>query len=155
MNSQTQSVQSLDRHLKALELRKAGVSYRHIAEQLGYRGVSGAHSAVARALKKAIQEPAAEVLKLELERLDALLLALWSDAKRGNYGAIDRTLKIMERRSKLLGLDIVTTTTQNLNIDMSTLTIAQVERIAHGEDPIGVLATPGVGGAGTSAPTGD
>jgi len=68
MNSQTQTVRTIDRQLQALELRKAGVSYRHIAEQLGYRGVSGAHSAVARALQKVIQEPATEVLSLELER---------------------------------------------------------------------------------------
>ena len=156
MNSQTQSVQTLDRHLQALELRKAGVSYRHIAQQLGYSGVSGAHSAVARALKQVIQEPGAQVLQLEVERLDALLLALWPNAKRGDYGAIDRVLKIMERRAKLLGLDMVAANTvQNLNIDMSTLAMGQVERIAHGEDPISVLATPSTGGVRTPAPGGD
>jgi len=156
MNSQTQTVRSIDRQLQALELRKAGVSYRQIAEQLGYRGVSGAHSAVARALKKVIQEPSAEVLSLELGRLDALLLALWTEAKRGSYGAIDRVLKVMDRRAKLLGLDVATTSmSQNLNIDMGTLTMKQVERIAHGEDPIGVLATPGDGSARTPPPPGD
>jgi len=35
--------------------------------------------------------------------------------------------------------------TQNVNIDLETLTIDQLERIAQGEDPIHVLATTGTG----------
>ena len=36
MDSQTRRVKALDRHLQALELRKAGATYQAIAEQLGY-----------------------------------------------------------------------------------------------------------------------
>lgn len=35
----------------------------------------------------------------------------------------------------------------NLDLDLSTLTDEQIERIANGEDPLNVLATPGTGGA--------
>ena len=37
--------------------------------------------------------------------------------------------------------------TTNLNVDLSQLTNEQLNRIAAGEDPIAVLATPGEGGA--------
>jgi hypothetical protein len=60
------------------------------------------------ALKATLQEPADELRKMELERLDRLLLAVWGQAAKGNQGGIDRALKIMERRAKLLGLDAPT-----------------------------------------------
>ena len=94
-----------DNQLKALELRKAGVSYQRIAETLGYKDASGAWRAVKSALKKPLQEPAAELRPLEVERLDAMLSAIWASVKQGQYGAQDRALKIMERRARLLGLD--------------------------------------------------
>jgi len=52
------------------------------------------------------------VLQLELERLDAMQAAIWDDAMNGHLGAIDRVLKIMERRAKLLGLDQLDVTQQ-------------------------------------------
>jgi hypothetical protein len=45
------------------------------------------------------------VRQLELERLDRLLIALWDLATGGSLGAIDRVLKVMQRRAELLGLD--------------------------------------------------
>ena len=33
-------------------------------------------------------------------------LAVWDEAAKGEYAAIDRVLKILERRAKLLGLDM-------------------------------------------------
>lgn len=49
--------------------------------------------------------PAEEVRTLEVARLDAMLLALWPQVKQGNQGAIEKALKVEERRAKLLGLD--------------------------------------------------
>jgi len=48
----TASVQALDKHLQALELRKGGASYQQIAQALGYSGPSGAFKAVETALKE-------------------------------------------------------------------------------------------------------
>ena len=103
---QEDAVKALDNQLKALELRKAGVSYQRIADALGYKSASGAHKAVHTALKKTLQEPADELRTLELERMDAALAAIWPSVKQGQYGAIDRYVKLSERRSKLLGLDM-------------------------------------------------
>ena len=105
---QQDAVNALDNQLKALELRKAGISYARIAETLGYKDGSGAWRAVKAALKKTLQEPSDELRMLEIERLDAMLAAIWGSVKQGQYGAQDRALKIMERRAKLLGLDAPT-----------------------------------------------
>ncbi len=42
----------------------------------------------------------------------------------------------------------------SLNIDLSKLSEDQLERIANGEDPVVVVATPGAGGAGEETPAG-
>lgn len=101
-------VDVLNKQLQALELRKAGVSYQKIAETLGYAHASGAHQAVESALKRTLQDPADEVRKLEIERLDAMLMALWPNVKNGQYKANEVAIRLMERRAKLLGLDAPT-----------------------------------------------
>jgi len=105
MRSLTRQVRAHERHLQALELRKAGVTYEVIATQLGYANASGARKAVVSALKATLREPAAELRELELARLDAMLLPLWRPVQAGDEKAVDRALRIMERRARLLGLD--------------------------------------------------
>jgi hypothetical protein len=108
MGNPARELSALERKLKALEMRKAGHTFQHIANELGYRSASGAFGAVMTALKKTLQEPADELRKLELERCDELLESLWD--KRHNPTYTDRILRIMERRAKLLGLDAPTKT---------------------------------------------
>lgn len=93
------------KHVKALELRLAGKSFDYIAKKLGYGYARSAHLAVEAALEKVIQEPASKLLAMERERLDRLLSAIWSTAEGGDLEAIDRCLKIMDRRAKYHGLD--------------------------------------------------
>lgn len=94
-----------ERARRALELRRAGVTYDLIAQQLGYKDASVAYNTVKRALKRALQEPADDVRELELSRLDRMESVLWPQALQGDQGAIDRLLKIADRRAKYLGLD--------------------------------------------------
>jgi hypothetical protein len=103
MDRLANKIASHERKLQALELRKAGASYAAIAEQLGYRSGSGAHAAVKAALRDTLREPADEVRKLELERLDAALLAIWRRVQAGDYAAIDRLIAIVNSRAKLTG----------------------------------------------------
>ncbi len=98
-------MRALDLQRQALELRKAGVDFRQIADRLGYRGPSGAHAAVKAALLATIQQPADEVRRLEVARLDAMLLAVWTKVREGDPAAVNSALKIMHRRALLLGLD--------------------------------------------------
>lgn len=100
-------VRAVERRRDALALRRSGATYQQIGERLGV-AVSTAHTAVQNALAGVADESdgaARELRALELERLDELQRSVWPEATRGGLAAIDRALKIMERRARLLGLD--------------------------------------------------
>jgi hypothetical protein len=98
------NIEAKERQRKALELRKLGCGYQEIADKLGYASTSSSHKAVKLALKELTREPAEEVLKLELERLDVATRAIAKQVRDGHLGAIDRWLRIIESRAKFLGL---------------------------------------------------
>jgi len=98
-------IEATEKQAKAVRLRIEGYTHQQIADKLGYEGRQGACDAVQAALKKTLKEPADDYRKLELERLDMMFQAIWDDVTNGKVNKIDRALKIMERRSKLLGLD--------------------------------------------------
>ncbi len=104
---------ALAREAEALHLRLSGATYQVIAEQLGI-SAPGAYKVVMRACERVhakTRESAQVVLHLELMRLDRLLFAVWPLAIEGkSLKAVDRVLKIMERRSRYLGLDAPTKT---------------------------------------------
>ena len=105
-----QSEQAAARRVEALNLRMAGASYRQIGARLGISEAQ-AHKDVARELDRLAaeaQEAAQQVLALELARLDMAQLAIAQQVRNGNLGAIDRWLRIGERRARLLGLDAPT-----------------------------------------------
>ena len=145
MGAQQTKVDTIDRQRQALELRRAGVSYRQIADHLGYAGPSGAHRAVASALKETLQEPADALRDLEAQRLDALQRALWPAASAGDVPAVRAMLSVMERRAKLLGLDspqrnelsgpngtpFVPVTPEDMAARFEQLVRAQRERLKH------------------------
>lgn len=92
---------------KALALRKAGASLRQIGTELGV-----SHQAVSKMILKELadlaehtQDLTVEYRQLELERLDTLTIGLWDRARHGDEAAVDRVLRVMERRARLLGLD--------------------------------------------------
>lgn len=104
-------------------MRKAGISTSEIATRFGIS--SGAvNSAVNRQLQRLNREALMaypEVLRLELERLDALQQAIWPLTQHRKVAApdgsemvvepdlkaIQQVLAIMDRRSKLLGMETV------------------------------------------------
>lgn len=90
---------------QALALRRAGFDYKTIAEKLGLKSTNAAFMMVDDALQLTLQEAADGVRKLELDRLDELQRKVWVQALQGNLGAMDRVLRIHERRAKLMGLD--------------------------------------------------
>jgi hypothetical protein len=103
-----EKVTAAERRSKALELRKLGLTYKKIGDQRGITE-AGAHKIVTTALQQLNEksaESAAEVRRLELERLDEYQLVVARDFKSDRaLGAVDRALRIQARRSKLLGLD--------------------------------------------------
>lgn len=95
----------IEKERQVLELRRAGASFEEIATRVGYRNRAAAHKAYRRAISRVLKEPAEDVRDLELDRLDRLLMGVWAKASRGELGAVDRALRIGERRARLLGLD--------------------------------------------------
>lgn len=99
-----------ERAERAFELRKAGLPYTRIAQEL-HVSAGAAFNIVNRYLLKLrdrTDELAESVRQIELSRLDSMLEGLWERASGGNTQAIDRVLKIMQRRADLLGLDAPT-----------------------------------------------
>lgn len=94
-----------DRERQALELRKAGATLDAIARQLGYADPSGAHRAITRAIERIPAQAVNEFRAVDVERLDRLFLAVWQPALAGDLKALDRALRILDQRAKLLGLN--------------------------------------------------
>lgn len=125
-------IDSAERRKKALQLRLAGASYDQIARtpraaddpRPMYSSRQRAHEAISVALKEIAKESrgsAEELRALELARLESMQVSLWPSTRPskavtcdecGNVmwrepslEAIDRVIKILERRSRYLGLD--------------------------------------------------
>lgn len=118
---------SIERDAEAARLRTRGLTYPEIAINLGYADASGAFLAVKRAIAATITEPSEQVRAYELERLDFMWAAALAVLEAQHFtvnakglvylgdqpladdapvlAAIDRMLKIQDRRAKLLGLD--------------------------------------------------
>lgn len=121
------SPETAERDAEAARLRVQGRTYQQIADRLGLSHRDLARRAVDRALTATVQEPAEELRSLELLRLDELWRTAWrvltTEHVRVSAGrvvehqgkplrdngpalaAIDRLVRISERRCRLLGLD--------------------------------------------------
>lgn len=109
---------------RALELRLAGVSYAKIAETLGLEDAIEAHAAILDALSSDKGESHDDAILLEVMRLDRLHTALWPRAVKGDLGALDRIMRLSERRLAL---------TERLNPKVPPPTV--------GRASIGIVAT--------------
>ena len=117
--------ETIVRQNRALELKMAGATHAEIMVALGFRSISGVHSALERALERDTSRVGSardEFRKISVARTERLLRALWPQAignervnehglrvgKPPDVAVIDRVIKIMERQARLLGLDAPT-----------------------------------------------
>src|SRR5699024_2045667 len=78
-------------------------------------------------------QQADEMRTVELSRLDRLQRAVWGKAVKGDLQAVDRALKIIDRRSKLLGLDApqqVQITANDVDLDATVDKMLRVAEMA-------------------------
>jgi hypothetical protein len=118
-----------ERDLRIFKMRQAGVPTNEIARRFGMT-TNAVGSSVRRQLEKMNKEALLaypEVLRMELERLDALQQAIWPLTQYRKIKADDGTeiqvepdlkavqtlLSIIDRRSKLLGME-----QSNINVQM-------------------------------------
>jgi hypothetical protein len=130
-NAAVPSPELVDKEVKVLELRRAGLTWQRIAEETGYADHTGAYAAYKRAIKRTQQQPADELREAELDRIDRLQLALWPKAMKGDNASINTIVRLMERRARLLGLDTpikiqqdITTWTGDESIDRAVRDLA-------------------------------
>lgn len=119
-----------ERDARIFALKKAGVSAREIAKRFDMT-TSAVSKAIQRQLEKLNQESKlnyVEVLRMELERLDALQASIWpmtQNRKQNNpdgsevtiepdLKAVQQVLSVMDRRAKLLGMDRM-----NVNVSLA------------------------------------
>jgi hypothetical protein len=118
--------ETLKKEANVIQLRLAGATWTEIAAAVGYSGPSGAYGAYQRAAKRVIAPKIEELREMELDRLDRLQRGVWASAIGGNVRAVDSVLRIMDRRARLLGLDMPV----RLDINAREEIIHEVERLA-------------------------
>ena len=135
-----------ERDLRIFKMRQAGVSVGEIARRFSITSAA-VGTAVRRQLEKLNKEALMaypEVLRMELERLDALQTAIWPLTQprkqtlddgteiiaEPDLKAIQQVLSIMDRRSRLLGME-----QNNVNIQMDVNGSAPIRATLAGAIP--------------------
>lgn len=135
-----------ERDLRIFKMRQAGVANNEIARRFGMT-TSAVGVSIRRQLEKLNREALLaypEVLRMELERLDALQQAIWPLTQYRKVASDDGTeiqiepdlkavqtmLSIIDRRSKLLGME-----QNNLNVQMDVSTSTPIRATLAGAIP--------------------
>lgn len=104
----TQEVARRRREAAALRLRQEGHTFDEIAGKLGFANRGAAYKAVQRALLDVVRQPAEELRRMEMERLEEMLQVLWpvaTDSQNPKHlRAIEKVLSVMEHMERLAGL---------------------------------------------------
>ena len=143
-----------ERDLRIFKMRQAGVAQHEIARRFNMSNAA-VGAAISRQLQKMNREALMaypEVLRMELERLDSLQQSIWPMTQHRqvtlddgtvvsvepDLKAIQQVLSIMDRRSRLLGMD---QTNVNMNVEVT----------GSGIEPRAVLAGAQSGAAAVDA----
>lgn len=130
-NTPADDLKAAERRKKALALRLTGATLQEIADHNG-TAVSTVHSDIDRALGDIPRQEADALRAQEVERLDRLQRAIWGKALQGDLPTIDRVLRIIDRRAKMLGLDApqqVEVSTMDVDLDTTVAKILQVAEL--------------------------
>ena len=127
--------QALVRENRALELRMAGATFAAIASALGYADKRSAQRAVERAIAKeadALRVDREAFVQMHLLRTERLIRAHWQKATAGDPAATETIRRLLERQSKLLGLDkpVRFEVTDAMDAEIESL-LEEMERLAQ------------------------
>lgn len=138
-----------ERDLRMFKMRQSGTSTAEIARRFNVT-TSVVSKAIQRQLEKLNKEALMaypEVLRLELERLDNLQQAIWpltqhrritlddgtEVTQEPDLKAIQQVLAIMDRRTKLLGMD---QTNVNVQMDLQTRGVEKITAVIAGQEAL-------------------
>lgn len=105
----------LARKNEAYDLRIRGFSYRQIAAELGI-SVGTAHRWVAEVVAVVVLPNVDEIRKQEVDRLMRYLERLDARIEEGDDKAISIAIKVSERLTKMLGVDMPTVTVNEQHV---------------------------------------
>jgi hypothetical protein len=131
-----QRLKRIQRLQDILSMRLAGSSLFAIGQaQTPKISATRVYEIIVQALTEFPSEQVDEVRQLELLRLDELTDALYAKALDGDIAVVDRVLHIMQRRSRLMGVDIQPLTTVQVGASgqPDSLSIVRVEIINNPE----------------------
>lgn len=143
-----------ERDLRIFKMRQAGVAINEIARRFNMSS-SSVNASIRRQLEKMNREALLaypEVLRLELERLDALQQSIWPMTQHRrvttedgsemsvepDMKAIQQVLSIMDRRAKLLGME---QNNVNIQLDVSNQQLPVRATLSGAEKDIVALST--------------
>jgi hypothetical protein len=123
------------RDQRAVALILAGATYAAVAKEVpGYANRGVCWNAIQKFLARPDMEGTADLRAVEAARLDRLQAAHWPAALRGDAKASVMVVRVMERRARLLGLDVTGPAaggTQKVEADpIDDLAAARAARIA-------------------------
>lgn len=118
-----------ERKLQALQMFKAGWTYRDIAAQFGvsYSTIASDVQSAADEITRLSLVEAGRLRRIQAERIQTMVKSVWPKVANGNLNAIRTMLAIMEREARLFGLDAP----QKVDIALKIRAIAEAE----GYDP--------------------
>jgi hypothetical protein len=108
------SIERRERDLECVRLRRDGLHWETIAQQLGYNAPGNAYRQFMIIMHEYPREDVETARDIEAERYDQLQQAIWAKCLNGDTWAIDRALKLMDQRARLLGLNKPVPQTFNL-----------------------------------------
>lgn len=88
---------------QAIEMKRAGASIDQIAERLDYPDEAACRRDISTAYNEVLRTSVEEARALDILRLDRMIMAVWPDACGGLPAAIDRAVKLIDMRAKLIG----------------------------------------------------
>lgn len=117
--------QLAQRRAQAIEYKLAGMTYRQIAQMLGYSSSKMVAGDINRAFEEAVIEREHNVdvlIEEQIQILDRMRRAAWPAAVKGDTRSIDIVLKCVDRATKLLRL------TPDAQVNVQVFTVDAIER---------------------------
>lgn len=125
---------------RALRMKRSGMNLFEIAEVLQMsemrcntaikQGLALAQATIGYAERR-------ELLAMEVDRLDALQFSLWDQALAGDVRCVEAVLKVINQRSRLLGLEQADTGTSSTTVVVAgnhEMYVAALEQAAKGRE---------------------
>lgn len=120
------TIGNTERRRQAVDLRRAGLTFNAIGKEMGI-SPQAAHQLVTLSLRDFRTDTAEAVedhRRLELARLERIVEIVWPQVEEGRGDAVDRVLKVAQRKAALLGLDLKTPEAVNNHLHVHATTVA-------------------------------